>query len=88
MMIIDRELLAAVSGGADSTTRTTAGVKAFGTEASVTRESRISDNQSCRQDLKAACDGSNRSSFLGMDAGVDRQKADACFVQNFPKCPP
>jgi hypothetical protein len=87
MMTIDRELLTTVAGGADSTTRTTAGVKAFGAEASVTRETRISDNESCRQDLKAACNGSNRSTLLGMDVGVDRQKADACFVQNFPKCP-
>lgn len=87
-MTIDRELLGSVAGGGESTTRTTAGVKGFGGEASVTSESRITDNESCRRDLKAACDGSNRSTFLGLDAGVDRPRADACFVQNFPKCPP
>jgi hypothetical protein len=87
MTMIELDLLCAVVGGGDSTTRTTAGVKAFGAEASVTRESRITDNESCRQDLKAACNGSNRSTFLGMDVGVDRPKADACFVENFARCP-
>jgi hypothetical protein len=88
MMTIDRALLSAVSGGADaSTTRTTADVKAFGGEASVTRETRISENEACRQDLKTACNNANRSTFLGMDVGPDREKAGACFVQNFPKCP-
>jgi hypothetical protein len=88
MMTIDRELLSGVSGGADArTTRTTADVKAFGGEASVTRETRISENESCRQDLKASCNATNRSTFLGMDAGPDRQKAGQCFIDNFPKCP-
>jgi NH3-dependent NAD+ synthetase len=82
MTTIELALLSAVSGGADSTSKTTASVKAFGSEASVTRETRLTENESCRRDVKAACNSTN-SGFWG----VDQAKAGQCFLEAFPKCP-
>lgn len=82
MTTIDLDVLSKVSGGGESTTRTTTGVKALGAEGSITQETRLTDNESCRRDVKAACDATNTGFF-----GVDRAKAGQCFLQNFPKCP-
>lgn len=82
MITIDLDRLSTVVGGADNTTRTTAGVKAFGAESSVTRETTISNNESCRRDVKAACDAVNTGFF-----GVDRAKSGQCFLEKFPACP-
>jgi hypothetical protein len=82
MTTIDREHLSAVSGGGESTSKTTTGVNILGTQGSVTRETRTTDNESCRRDVKAACDATNRGLF-----GVDRARAGQCFLENFPSCP-
>lgn len=83
MQPLSLDFLAAVIGGGESTTTTTGNVKALGVEGTVTNQSRITDNESCRRDVKAACDSINSGFF-----GVDQAKAGQCFIDNFPKCPP
>lgn len=83
MQTLAIDFLTAVVGGGESTTTTTGTVKTLGVEGTVRNQSTITDNESCRRDVKAACDSMN-SGFWG----VDRAKSGQCFIENFPKCPP
>lgn len=85
MEILELDFLAIVVGGGENVTTTTASVNTPLGGGSVTREDRFTDNQACRRDVQQACNDANPG-FLGF--GVNRPAAAACFVQNFPKCPP
>lgn len=83
MTILDFEVLSTVIGG-DNTRRTTATVKAFGAEGSVTTETREGTNDACRREVREACNSTNTHWFWGRN----KKAADKCFLDTFPACPP
>ncbi len=83
MQTIDFELLATVTGGAESTSSSSGSVSGFGVEGRVSSSSTTTDNESCRRDVRQACDSANPGVLFGTNSKASAQ----CFLQNFPKCP-